>query len=91
MRYRYEITGTATDAQTWTTTGEVETETDKAGDFPGVPHAALGKSFLQLTRGEAVYGHPGLGCNGPYGITRMMIERVGEESDGEQTDSRADR
>jgi hypothetical protein len=74
MRYRYEIAGTATDEQTWATEGIVETYA--AGDFPAVPGLALENSFMKLTAGQAVYGHPGFGCNGPYGITRMVIEKI---------------
>jgi hypothetical protein len=74
MRYRYQINGSAADGQTWVTQGEVESYA--AGDFPSVPGLALEQSFMKLTAGEAIFGHPGLGCKGPYGITRMLIEKV---------------
>jgi hypothetical protein len=74
LKYKYEITGSAMGLQTWTTVGEVETHA--AGDFPVVPGLALEQSFTKLTAGEAVYGFPGIGCRGPYGITRMVIEKV---------------
>jgi hypothetical protein len=74
MKYRYEVKGSAAQDQTWETRGEVETY--QAGDFPSVPGLALENSFMKLTAGEAIYGSPGIGCKGPYGITRMVIERV---------------
>jgi hypothetical protein len=74
MRYRYEIAGSAHGGQTWTTSGEVELH--QAGDFPAAPGLALENAFYKLTAGEAVYGQPGIGCKGPYGITRMVIEKI---------------
>jgi hypothetical protein len=74
MKYRYEITGSAAGGQTWISTGEIETRA--AGDFPTVPGLAMEQSFMKLTNGEAVYGLPGVRCDGPYGITRMVIEKV---------------
>jgi hypothetical protein len=75
-RYRYEASGMAADGQTWTTTGVVEVP--REGDFPQVPEMAMRASFLQLTRGQAVYGNPGMGCDGPYTFLRLLIERQGE-------------
>jgi hypothetical protein len=74
MRYRYEIAGSAQGGQTWVTVGEVEAYAP--GDFPHMPGLALEQSFMKLTAGQAVYGSPGIGCKGPYGITRMVIEKV---------------
>lgn len=72
VRYRYEVRGTAQGGQTWTSSGHVETA--KSGDFPRVMDTAMRLSFVQLTNGQAVYGQPGVGCKGPYGISRMLIE-----------------
>ena len=69
--------GTAARGQTWTTTGEIEIE--ELGNFSAVPDLALKDSFLKLTHGNAIYGLPGVGCNGPYTITRMLIEIDGTE------------
>lgn len=40
---------------------------------------AMRASFDQLTNGEAVYGQPGLGCEGPYTVTRMLIEEKADD------------
>ncbi len=72
-RYGYAVEGTASDGQTWTTTGEVDYE--KEGGFPVAVQEAMRLSFEQLTQGRAVYGHPGVGCRGPYTIQRLLVER----------------
>jgi hypothetical protein len=69
--YTYEVSGTAAGGQTWKVTGEVE---GRPGDFPKVPDAALRNAFDSLTEGKAVFGQPGVGCNGPYVLTRLLIE-----------------
>lgn len=74
MRYTYEINGTGANEQTWKTTGTVEVES--LGEFPNVPTLALKDSFLKLTHGNAIFGHPGVGCKGPYTVTRFLIEVV---------------
>lgn len=33
-------------------------------------------AFHQLTQGKAVFGHPGVGCKGPYRIRRFYFEEV---------------
>lgn len=72
MRYRFEITGSAAQGQTWFVKGEVETE--KRGQFMDLPHKAMSEAFRSLTNGQAVYGRPGIGCDGPYAVTRLLIE-----------------
>lgn len=72
MKFRYEISGTAADEQTWTAVGEVHIE--KAGDFPKVFEQAMWDAFNQLTQGKAVFGKPGVGCNGPYKIMFMQLQ-----------------
>ena len=76
MIYAYEISGTAAKGQSWSTTGVVETQ--KQGDFMLLPTMAMKEAFWQLTQGQAVYGQPGKGCIGPYGVTRMLIEEKKE-------------
>ena len=71
MKYKYEISGTSADGQSWETKGEV-----LAADFIGVTDAAAFDSFTQLTEGKAVFGKPGVGCRGPYKITRYVLELV---------------
>ena len=71
MKYAYVISGAADNAQTWTSAGFVETA--DPGAFLGVLGDALTETFVKLTQGEATYGKPGRGCNGPYAITEMRI------------------
>ena len=71
MRFIYTISGSAADGQTWETKGDVEVP---AEHFPEVANIALAETFATLTQGKAVYGKPGVGCNGPYRIRRMVIE-----------------
>ena len=78
-RYRYEMTGGGADGQTWKSTGTIDTTA--AGAFPNVPAQAMRLAFEQLTQGKAEYGKPGVGCNGPYSIKRLLIEDI----TGEQT------
>jgi hypothetical protein len=72
MRYSWQVCGTASQGQTWEATGTAETE--KLGDFMMVPDRAMRDAFTQLTQGKAVYGKPGVGCSGPYRVTRLLIE-----------------
>jgi hypothetical protein len=74
--YKYELEGTAANDQTWKTFGTLETATQ--GQFLNVPMEAVAESFRRITSGRAVYGHPGVGCSGPYTITKMHIEQVQE-------------
>ena len=72
MKYSYQVSGTASQGQTWEATGTAETE--NLGDFMLVPEMAMRDAFMQMTQGKAVYGKPGVGCSGPYRITRLVIE-----------------
>jgi hypothetical protein len=76
VRYTWEVSGTAADGQTWTTSGSVATE--REGEFFSVPGEVMRLSFIELTDGRAVYGSPGLHCRGPYSFTRLLIEREGD-------------
>jgi hypothetical protein len=69
--YTYRINGTAAGGQTWETSGSIEA---LPGQFPAVCNQALSESFDKLTQGNAVFGFPGLGCQGPYVLTRLLIE-----------------
>jgi len=71
--YNYSLEGTAADGQTWFASGVVTTELE--GDFPNALEDAQRKAFHQLTQGKAVYGKPGVGCRGPYRITKLIVER----------------
>jgi hypothetical protein len=69
--YKYEIQGTAANDQTWQTSGIV---VDDHNDLNSVFDAVMRGSFASLTGGRAEYGKPGVGCAGPYGIGRIVIE-----------------
>lgn len=71
MKYTYAVDGRAAGDQTWSTRGEIDV---RPGDFALAPSKALAASFDQLTKGKAVYGQLGVGCHGPYRITRLLIE-----------------
>jgi hypothetical protein len=73
--YRYTINGTAAGGQTWETTGEIEA---LPGNLPDVLQLAMAESFMKLTRGEAVFGHPGVGCSGPYAVARFLVEALNQ-------------
>ena len=75
----YAVSGSAVDGQTWEAIGKVVTE--KSGDFALVPDMAMRAAFLQLTQGKAIYGKPGIGCRGPYHITRLIVEEVRQETE----------
>ena len=68
--YQFTIAGSASDGQTWTTTGTIDCE------FHHSFEEAMLKTFDQLTHGRAVYGKPGVGCSGPYDIHRVVIEQI---------------
>jgi hypothetical protein len=71
--YDYEMSGTATSGQQdWTVTGMVELINDR--DFMFVGDKVLADAFRKLTKGEAVFGSPGVGCSGPYHIKKMTVE-----------------
>lgn len=64
---KYTVVGTAAGDQTWTCEGTVTTT------FPDCLEDAMRAAFQQLTQGKAVFGNPGVGCRGPYKITRFEI------------------
>jgi hypothetical protein len=68
--YHFTFEGTGGNGQTWTTTGYIQCE------FVEVFLHAQMETFQQLTKGEAIYGKPGLGCNGPYDVTRAVIRQA---------------
>lgn len=70
--YNYFIAGTAAHGQTWHASGTVA---DVQNDIPSVVNEAMRQTFLKLTNGKAVFGQPGVGCQGPYSINMVMLER----------------
>ena len=73
-KYRYEMHGAAADQQTWAVSGLIEKRND--GEFLDVPLQAAKDAFNQLTSGKAIFGLPGVGCRGPYRITKLTVEEV---------------
>jgi hypothetical protein len=69
--YAYTMKGSAADGQTWETNGAVEVAPP---DFPDVAMLALKDTFMKLTQGNAVFGHPGVGCKGPYSIAELTVK-----------------
>lgn len=68
--YSFTVEGTGGNGQTWKATGSLTCR------FPDVFDRALAMAFEQLTSGRAVFGMPGVGCNGPYDMTKVVIEQV---------------
>lgn len=73
--YKWTISGTARGGQTWSATGTIECE------FADVFDLATREAFLQTTQGKAVFGKPGVGCQGPYDVLRVAIEQVAPMSE----------
>lgn len=71
MRANYTVEGSAVDGQTYVCEGTV---TD--AEITAVMTAVLLNAFKQLTNGKAVFGKPGVGCRGPYKITRVEVKIV---------------
>jgi hypothetical protein len=68
--YRFEVKGVSSNDQTWTTKGYVTCDFNNSFD------QAMRASFEQLTNGKAVFGRPGIECQGPYDILSVAIEQV---------------
>jgi len=69
--YCYTTAGIAARGQSWKVTGEVE---DKDHDLMAVVQEAMKETFGKLTQGKAIYGQPGVGCQGPYSVIRFSVE-----------------
>jgi hypothetical protein len=68
--YKFEIHGVARNDQTWITNGTIYCDLNDSFDM------AMRASFMQLTEGRAIYGKPGVGCQGPYNVLSVKIEQV---------------
>jgi hypothetical protein len=75
--YEYKMEGKAADDQTWLVVGELSVI--GRGNFNDTMDHVMMEGFKQLTNGKAVFGQPGVGCVGPYHITKLLIE-VREEN-----------
>lgn len=68
-QYQYTVVGSAADNQTWMVKGEILCEFHEAFD------KAMRDCFQQLTQGKAIFGKPGLGCNGPYEVSYFGVQQ----------------
>jgi hypothetical protein len=79
QRFHYVVAGTAAGGQTWEVEGEIAGEYELDGGPPDLRRMMeqVGRqSFVQLTQGKAVFGHPGVGCIGPYTYMDIRLMRV---------------
>jgi hypothetical protein len=70
--WQWRIEGKTASGDPYTTSGEAELPSP--GEFHTLLEAAMLGSFAQLTGGKAVFGSPGVGCKGPYKVTKIVIE-----------------
>ena len=70
--YRYTVSGTAAGGQTWEVVGTLDI---RPGNFALALNKTMQFVFDRLTSGNAVFGKPGVGCAGPYGITKFNLEK----------------
>jgi hypothetical protein len=74
--WSYHVVGTAAEGMTWEVEGMV------ISDFPDAASEAMKHAFMKLTRGEAIYGHPGVGgCQGPYKVKVLTVRLVDPRDD----------
>lgn len=71
-KYHYRLDGLASGGQSWCVEGNIESEWNDVFD------TVLSHSFHELTKGRAIFGKPGLGCRGPYNMTRLTLEQLPE-------------
>jgi len=70
--YRYTVSGTAAGGQTWEVVGTLQI---KPSNFALGLDKTMQYTFDRLTSGNAVFGQPGVGCSGPYNVTKFVLER----------------
>lgn len=73
--YSYTVLGTAADEQTWEVSGSIQAS--DTPDVVAVTQEAFRRVFDDLTGRRAVYGHPGIGCHGPYTVSSWTIKLEG--------------
>lgn len=71
-KYGYVMNGVNRTTQTWQVSGEISLDGDK-GDLVVATERVLSEAFLKLTKGEAIFGHPGVACQGPYKVRTLVI------------------
>lgn len=69
-QYTYTVNGSGSNEQTWEISGTVECE------FIQMHARIMQDTFRRLTNGQAIFGKPGVGCEGPYDIHKIVIEQV---------------
>ena len=74
-RYSWRIEGEGAN-NTWATEGFIDLD---IGQFPDLLARIMQQSFLALTKGQAVFGNPGKGCDGPYDIQVITIRQEAGE------------
>lgn len=72
-RYKYMMDGSNRSDETWKVQGDVRVDADE-GDLVTATEHVLSEAFLKLTKGEAIYGQPGVRCDGPYRVKSLLIE-----------------
>jgi hypothetical protein len=77
--YNFVVEGTAANGQTWIVSGVITRS--RSGEFKEALDAVQDHVFMELTRGKAIYGKPGIGCRGPYTITALEIALEGSGED----------
>lgn len=70
MIIKFIVSGTAAGGQSFECRGAIDNADWNDQDLLG---RAMRDSFMQLTQGKAVFGKPGIGCRGPYKITRFEL------------------
>ena len=70
-QFQYLMRGTAAQGQTWETQGLLRIL--QGQPLHELMQAALSDTFHKLTSGNAVFGQPGVGCNGPYEVIEFHL------------------
>lgn len=82
--YHCKVAGTGSNGQTWIYRHSYAID---PGMFSMLVTRLGLDVFEALTQGKAIYGKPGLGCDGPYTITSFEIflsDKDDEEAEGEE-------
>lgn len=72
--YTFTVSGTDSVGKGWQT--QTKHPVDGVPDFEKIFARGMAESFAMLTGGKAVFGEPGIGCTGPYDITKIVIEQL---------------
>lgn len=72
--YNYTMAGTGADDAPWEVSGQLSI--DDPHEFTRTCNELARDAFLGLTSGRATFGHPGVGCLGPYRVTKFSFEQT---------------